>query len=220
LIGQAFKADNIRELLDENATVSNIMKEFDGLLANIKPGDIVYFHYSGHGQQIADLRKSDYPKLKYIEKDEDDGYDEALALYNAPIEYFDGYDFSEHLIDDQLDYYVSTLESKLGKEGHVVVVLDEAYNEYLEPAQRFAQVEVRGGRRGIDLHHVRQWLHRLAPLGASTGEDPLKQEHLGVTRAEFGRSLEFGLGIVKAKPASEDRRARAPQRNAIRPGLD
>ena len=72
--------------------------------------------------------KSEFPKLKFIEKDEDDGYDEAWALYNAPQEYFDGYDYSEHLIDDQLDYYVSTIEGKIGKTGHLVVVLDACHS--------------------------------------------------------------------------------------------
>ena len=67
--------------------------------------------------------------MKYISKDEgEDGFDEAFVLYNAPMEYFEGYQYDEHLIDDQMDYYVSTMEQKIGKNGHVVVVLDACHS--------------------------------------------------------------------------------------------
>jgi hypothetical protein len=129
LRNQKFDEKNIVEILDEKATAVNVMKALDALLAKINPGDIVYIHYSGHGQQIADWDAKDYPNVKYIAKDEgEDGYDEALALYNAPMEYFEGYKYDEHLIDDQLDYYVSAIESKLGKNGHVVIVLDSCHS--------------------------------------------------------------------------------------------
>jgi len=129
LLGQKFEAKNIVEILDEKATASNVLKALDNLLAKLNSGDIVYVHYSGHGQQIADWDSKDYPNVRYIAKDEgEDGYDEALALYNAPMEYFEGYKYDEHLIDDQLDYYVSAIESKIGANGHVVIVLDACHS--------------------------------------------------------------------------------------------
>lgn len=129
LLGQGFDAKNIEELIDAKATESNVLKSFDRLLLTINIGDIVYIHYSGHGQQIADWDSKDYPNVRYISKDEgQDGFDEAFALYNAPIEYFEGYQFNEHLIDDQLDYYISSIENKIGKDGHVVVVLDACHS--------------------------------------------------------------------------------------------
>jgi hypothetical protein len=129
LLTQKFDKKNIEELLDEKATVSNVMKSLENLMLKLKAGDIVYLHYSGHGQQIADWDSKDYPKVKFISKDEgEDGYDEAFVLYNAPMEHFDGYTYEEHLIDDQLDYYVSSIESKIGDKGHVVVVLDACHS--------------------------------------------------------------------------------------------
>jgi hypothetical protein len=129
LRNQKFDEKNIVEILDEKATAANVMKALDNLLTKINPGDIVYIHYSGHGQQIADLDPKDYPNLKNIVKDEgEDGYDEALALYNAPKQYFEGYQFNEHLIDDQLDYYVSAIETKIGKNGHIVFILDSCHS--------------------------------------------------------------------------------------------
>ena len=129
LLGQNFNAKNIVEIIDAKATAGNVLKALDNLLLSVKAGDIVYIHYSGHGQQIADWDAKDYPNVKYISKDEgEDGFDEAFVLYNAPMEYFEGYQYDEHLIDDQMDYYVSTMEQKIGKNGHVVVVLDACHS--------------------------------------------------------------------------------------------
>jgi len=127
LLEQSFDKSRIEILFDKTATVTNVLKSFESLLNKVQKGDIVYIHYSGHGQQIADLDKTDYPKLSFIEKDESDGWDEALALYNAPMEYFNGYNFSEHLIDDQIDYYVSNIDKKIGEKGHLVFVLDACH---------------------------------------------------------------------------------------------
>jgi metacaspase-1 len=129
LLGQNFNAKNMVEIIDAKATAANVLKALDNLLLSVKAGDIVYIHYSGHGQQIADWDSKDYPNVKYIAKDEgEDGFDEAFVLYNAPMEYFEGYQFNEHLIDDQLDYYVSSMEQKIGKNGQVVVVLDACHS--------------------------------------------------------------------------------------------
>ena len=129
LLGQNFNAKNIVEITDAKATAANVLKALDNLFLSVKAGDIVYIHYSGHGQQIADWDAKDYPNVKYISKDEgEDGFDEAFVLYNAPMEYFEGYQYDEHLVDDQMDYYVSSMEQKIGKTGHVVVVLDACHS--------------------------------------------------------------------------------------------
>ena len=49
------------------------------LIDRVQRGDIAYFHYSGHGQQIADDNG-----------DEADGYDETLVAIDAP--YSDEYE--------------------------------------------------------------------------------------------------------------------------------
>jgi hypothetical protein len=131
LLDQKFEASNIVVVKNEKATVENILKEFDKLIEKLQPGDIVFFHYSGHGQQISDIdptKHKQYSKLKYIKADEDDGYDEALALYNAPVNYVSGYDFSEHLIDDQIEYYQNKIQEKIGKNGHLIMIFDSCHS--------------------------------------------------------------------------------------------
>lgn len=65
----SFPEGNIRVLTDAAATRQGIMDAFrDHLIAKASPGALVYFHYSGHGQQIADDNG-----------DELDGLDESLV---------------------------------------------------------------------------------------------------------------------------------------------
>ena len=57
---QQFQEINCAFLIDKEATPENLDKAFENLTDKLKEGDIVYFHYSGHGQQVADIK----PKKK------------------------------------------------------------------------------------------------------------------------------------------------------------
>ena len=54
------------------ATKEGFVSSFRKLRSNVHRGDIVYIHFSTHGQQIEDLNG-----------DETDGLDEAIALYDS-----------------------------------------------------------------------------------------------------------------------------------------
>ncbi|MBK8643901.1 MAG: caspase family protein [Saprospiraceae bacterium] len=86
-----FEEKNILILEDGQATKENIVKALESqLYNNLKQGDICYFHFSGHGQQVQDFNG-----------DESDGYDEALVPYDALMEYQPGkYQGEKHLTDD------------------------------------------------------------------------------------------------------------------------
>ena len=47
-----FEHDNVRLLVDERATKIEIIARLNWLV-DCKPGDVIYFHYSGHGTQVA-----------------------------------------------------------------------------------------------------------------------------------------------------------------------
>jgi hypothetical protein len=66
-----FPPANIRQLVDEEATEKNIREAMEKLVADCGEGDIVVFHYSGHGSQIA--AKGDKPL----------GYDESIMPYDS-----------------------------------------------------------------------------------------------------------------------------------------
>ncbi|MBS9396147.1 MAG: caspase family protein [Dolichospermum sp. OL01] len=53
-----FQPDDIQILHDKEATRANILQAFEDHLINwAQPGDVVVFHYSGHGSQVADPDK-------------------------------------------------------------------------------------------------------------------------------------------------------------------
>lgn len=49
-----FENKDIRVLTDSRATQANILQRLEWLTNDAKPGDVLYFHFSGHGSQIRD----------------------------------------------------------------------------------------------------------------------------------------------------------------------
>ena len=50
-----FERRNVEILTDRRATRSNILEGLDRLTKDAKRGDVLLFHYSGHGSQIPDI---------------------------------------------------------------------------------------------------------------------------------------------------------------------
>lgn len=60
-----------RMLTDASATTQNILERLEWLVDDAQPGDVLYFHYSGHGSQMVDR---DYNRVE-----EPDGKDEIIC---------------------------------------------------------------------------------------------------------------------------------------------
>jgi hypothetical protein len=116
---RGFLSENIFTLTDQAATREGILQAWKKeLLARIKPGDVVYFHFSGHGQQVADNNG-----------DELDGYDEAIVPYDSPQAYKAGVNEGEKLIrDDELNRMYTDLRRRLGPKGNLMVVVDACHS--------------------------------------------------------------------------------------------
>ncbi|MDE7089507.1 MAG: caspase family protein, partial [Prevotella sp.] len=85
---------------------------------NCKKGDLVYIHFSMHGQPVEDLNG-----------DEKDGWDEALIPVDAQMRYSKGiYEGEKHLVDDILEKYFNRIRTKLGPTGQLYVVLDACHS--------------------------------------------------------------------------------------------
>ncbi|MCB0424809.1 MAG: caspase family protein, partial [Mangrovimonas sp.] len=50
LLNQGFLEENIMTLINDQATKQGIVNALELLKSQLKPGDIVVIHYSGHGQ--------------------------------------------------------------------------------------------------------------------------------------------------------------------------
>lgn len=119
LQAQGFNKENILELSEDQATKANILKmikvDFTGKLSK---GDIAYFHFSGHGQQMQDKNG-----------DEVDGLDECIVPFDSPKKYVEGQYEGERLIsDDELNGALTDVRKKLGPNGHLIVLLDACHS--------------------------------------------------------------------------------------------
>lgn len=127
---RGFPDDHIFIIKNEAATRAGILNAWETMLVpKVKRGDVVYFQFSGHGQQVADDNG-----------DELDGYDEAIVPYDSPLRYVEGVYQGENLIrDDQLNLLFTALRQRLGPSGNLMVVLDACHSgtgtRGMEPAR-------------------------------------------------------------------------------------
>jgi hypothetical protein len=118
LLKQGFSENNIHILRDSEATHSGINDALQTLVSAVQPDDVVLIHFSGHGQQITDDNR-----------DEADGYDEALVPYDSPMRYRAGKYEGERLFrDDMLGHHISLLRNRLGPNGTILVMLDACHS--------------------------------------------------------------------------------------------
>lgn len=104
-------------LLDGKATYQNITTQLSNFINQTRMGDIVYLHFSAHGQPVEDLNG-----------DEQDGWDEAIVPIDAYKQYRKGiYEGNKHLLDDQLNAYIKKLRTKIGPNGFLYVVIDACH---------------------------------------------------------------------------------------------
>ncbi len=118
LLSNGFQKANIVELKNEQATAAAIRREMNTLINRAQEGDIIYIHFSGHGQQVTD-----------IHGDEEDGLDEAWIPYDAQFAYAQGkYEGENHIIDDQLNVWLHQLRTHVGKNGKITIVADACHS--------------------------------------------------------------------------------------------
>ena len=108
---------HLTTLRNKSASANRIRKELKKLITSSKSGDIVYIHFSCHGQPFEDLNG-----------DEEDGWDESIIPYDAKKVFQKGiYEGDCHITDDELNDYFKSLRSKLGPKGFVYVVIDACH---------------------------------------------------------------------------------------------
>ena len=116
------KGFSVTTLVNEQATYQGITSSLKRLILETKKGDIVFIHFSCHGQPVEDGLLKGYPK------DEKDGYDEAIVPIDAGKVYSpNGYKGEKHLIDDELNGYIKSLRTKIGPKGMLYVTIDACH---------------------------------------------------------------------------------------------
>ena len=103
--------------VNEEATKVGIVSAFQTLTQSCQSNDIVYIHYSGHGQQMRD--KSN---------DEVDALDESWIPYDAYLKPCEKDRGEKHLLDDELNIYLMNIRNKIGDGGKMLVVIDACHS--------------------------------------------------------------------------------------------
>lgn len=98
-----FKIENIRVLTDGRATKQNIINRLNWLVEGSKSGDVLVFHFSGHGSQIRDRNGDEIS----------DSLDELLCPYDMNWD-------SNYILDDELE----AIFNKVHKDTLVEIFLD------------------------------------------------------------------------------------------------
>lgn len=115
------KGFKVKALTNEHATYQGILNALNSFITDSKKGDVIYLHFSCHGQPVED-------GLNGMAKEEKDGWDEALVPIDAGKTYnVNGYKGKKHLTDDELNAYIRKLRKKIGSTGMVYVAMDACH---------------------------------------------------------------------------------------------
>ncbi|OYD94977.1 peptidase C14, caspase catalytic subunit p20 [Nostoc sp. 'Peltigera membranacea cyanobiont' 213] len=110
-----FKSEDIRILTDKQATRQGILTAFEEhLIKQAKPGDVVVFHFSGHGSQVEDR-----------DRDSPDGLNSTFVPIDSQLP--QGYPAVGGAVQDITGHTLFLLMSAL-KTDNVTVVLDSCHS--------------------------------------------------------------------------------------------
>lgn len=108
---------DIETLTNSKATKSGIVNAFNSLINRSQKNDVIYIHFSGHGQMMTDMNG-----------DEKDGLDESWIPYDAYLKYCAKDRGEKHLSDDEIAAFLSRLHTKIGDGGVIAVVVDACHS--------------------------------------------------------------------------------------------
>lgn len=141
------------------ATATSIRKGLEDMISSCVSGDMVYLHFSCHGQPYEDLNG-----------DEEDGWDESIVPYDAQMVYRKGkYEGVNHIIDDELHTYFQRLRRKVGRKGFVCVVVDACHSGGASRGEDdidedTEDIYMRGTKKGFS-QHGKQFRPRISTKG-------------------------------------------------------
>ena len=115
---------DITILEDEEATHNGIVVSLSRFADLVSPGDTVYIHFSGHGQQMLPIEADTIH--------DPDMLDEAIIPYDAKINWAPNYKGQYHLRDNEFGSLIDAIRNKSGCRGLVIVVLDACHSDSMQ----------------------------------------------------------------------------------------
>ena len=115
---------DIRTVVNENATKQGIAQALLDLTKNCKKGDVVYIHYSGHGQFMTDLDGDESERWKGKHSQ----WDESWIPYDAYMYYCEKDRGEKHFSDDEIAKFLTNIRYRIGHSGKLYVVIDACHS--------------------------------------------------------------------------------------------
>lgn len=115
---------DIRTLSNEQATKQGMVNAFIDLANSCRKGDVVYVHYSGHGQLMTDLDGDEALRTTANHGQ----WDESWIPYDAYMTYCDKDRGEKHLCDDEVSFYLGTIRDRIGRKGKLMVSVDACHS--------------------------------------------------------------------------------------------
>lgn len=143
ILASTLQAQNfrIRTLLDDKATAKGIRKAVQELIEKASQGDLVYLHFSMHGQPFEDL---DGDERIY---DKEDLWDESIVPVDAKAIFAkNDYEGENHILDDEINLWTNLFREKLGPKGHLYIALDACH---AGRSSKAPETFARGTKRGF-----------------------------------------------------------------------
>ena len=126
---------DLQILLDKDATHENIKKSIISLCTKTHEGDTILIHFSCHGQQM----------LPVNDNEEIDNLDEALVPYDAYSTKTQTYDGKNHLRDDEMKDFLSSIRMAAGTNGLVLLTIDACFSDSMDKGSKKDKTKYRGG---------------------------------------------------------------------------
>ena len=115
---------DIVTLKNEQATKQGMVQAFLDLSQRCQRGDVVYIHYSGHGQLMTDLDGDEAKKWNNSHGQ----WDESWIPYDAYMNYGPKDRGEKHMSDDEVAKYLQMIRLRIGRSGKLTVVVDACHS--------------------------------------------------------------------------------------------
>lgn len=115
---------DIKTLKNEQATKAAMVGAFNELVSKCRKGDVVYIHYSGHGQLMTDLNGDE--ALKWNGRHAD--WDESWIPYDAYMTYCKEDRGEKHFCDDEVAVFLQRIRKRITHSGQLIVAIDACHS--------------------------------------------------------------------------------------------
>jgi len=119
MLDDTLKRDfKIETVVGKQATHRGILQALESLTRNAHPGDTLWVHFSGHGQQM----------MSEQSRDEVDSLDECFVPYDARKDKSDDYKGENHFTDNELSSYIGRIRKRVGARGLLIITIDACHS--------------------------------------------------------------------------------------------